>query len=122
MTKDIFHEKEKGHEAKFKLDQELRFKVRCRRNKLLGLWAAGHLGMRGEQALAYAMSLVRLDLDRPASADVVNTILSDFRRMNLRLAEKDVMAEFTRCQVDGEEQILAEYPMPLDSDHVQIGG
>ena len=33
-----------SHEAKFKLDQEMEFKVRNRRNKLLGLWLAERLG------------------------------------------------------------------------------
>ena len=33
-------EREKGFEAKFKLDQEIEFKIRSYRNKLLGLWAA----------------------------------------------------------------------------------
>ena len=37
MTK--FNEREKAFEAKFKLDEELRFKATARRNKLLGLWA-----------------------------------------------------------------------------------
>ena len=40
-----FNEREKGFEAKFKHEEELRFKVVARRNRLLGLWAAG----RGEE-------------------------------------------------------------------------
>ena len=37
---------EKGYEAKYKLDEERRFKAECRRNKLFGLWIAGHLRLR----------------------------------------------------------------------------
>jgi hypothetical protein len=33
-------DREKAFEAKFALDEELRFKAEARRNKLLGLWAA----------------------------------------------------------------------------------
>ena len=36
-----FDDRERGFEKKFELDQELQFKVKARRNKLLGLWAAG---------------------------------------------------------------------------------
>ncbi len=36
-------DREKAFEAKFALDEELRFKATARRNKLLGLWAAGLL-------------------------------------------------------------------------------
>ena len=35
---EVFNEREKGFEAKFKMDEELEFKVAARRNKLLGIW------------------------------------------------------------------------------------
>ncbi len=46
---DSFKQREKSYEAKYKMDQELAFKVSARRNKLLGLWLAKkavHLGTR----------------------------------------------------------------------------
>ena len=36
-----FDNRQKGFEGKFVHDQELQFKASARRNKLLGLWAAG---------------------------------------------------------------------------------
>ena len=47
---DIFEEREKGFEAKYRRDQEQRFKMVARRNKLLGLWAAGKMGLAGAAA------------------------------------------------------------------------
>ena len=41
---DFFNDREKGFEAKFKMDQEMEFKVDARRNKLLGVWLAEKLG------------------------------------------------------------------------------
>src|SRR5262249_46549554 len=49
-----FDDREKAFEKKFEHDQELQFKVNVRKNKLLGLWAAGLMGKRGEEAEAYA--------------------------------------------------------------------
>ena len=46
---DIFDEREKGYEAKFKLDEELNFKIRARRNKLLGYWLAEKFDMSAEK-------------------------------------------------------------------------
>ena len=40
-----FNDREKGFEAKFKLDQETEFRIAARRNKLLGLWLAEKLGL-----------------------------------------------------------------------------
>ena len=37
---NTFDERKKGFEAKFLKDQELQFKIRARRNKYIGQWAA----------------------------------------------------------------------------------
>jgi len=43
-----FDEREKDFEARYRHDQELQFKVKARRNRLLGLWAAGRMGLTGD--------------------------------------------------------------------------
>ena len=47
-----FDNREKDFEARFKYDQELQFKVTARRNRLLGLWAPGRMGLSAEDAAA----------------------------------------------------------------------
>ena len=49
-----FDKREEGFEKKFAVDEELKFKANARRNRLLGLWAAGKLGLSGAEADAYA--------------------------------------------------------------------
>jgi hypothetical protein len=53
-----FDKREEGFERKFALDEELKFKAEARRNRLLGLWAAGQLGMSDDAAIAYAKEAV----------------------------------------------------------------
>ena len=60
-----FDKREEVFENKFAHDEELRFKAHARRNKLVGLWAAGKLGLAGEAAEAYAKAVVTADLDAP---------------------------------------------------------
>ena len=40
------------------IDAALRFRSLARRNKLIGLWAAEKLGIRGDAAVSYARALV----------------------------------------------------------------
>ncbi len=42
---EVFNERKKGFEAKFKMDEEMEFKVSARGNKLLGLWLAEKRGL-----------------------------------------------------------------------------
>ena len=45
-----FDKREEGFEKKFAHDEELQFKAMARRNKMLGLWAAGMLGKTGARS------------------------------------------------------------------------
>jgi hypothetical protein len=73
-----FDKREEGFEKKFAHDEELRFKATARRNKLLGLWAAEKLGLKGAEADSYALSVVMADFEEPGDHDVVRKIRKDF--------------------------------------------
>ena len=72
-----FDDREKAQEAKFARDGELRFKAEARRNKLLGLWAAGILGKNGNDAEAYAKEVVLADFEESGDNDVVRKVVKD---------------------------------------------
>lgn len=73
-----FDKREQAFEAKFAHDAELQFKVAARRNRLVGLWAAELLGLKGDAAVAYAQSLVKSDLEEDGSEDVFRKLRGDF--------------------------------------------
>ena len=72
-----FDKREEGFEKKFAHDEELQFKAMARRNKLLGLWAAGILGKTGPDADAYAKEVVVADFEEAGDADVLNKVAKD---------------------------------------------
>ncbi|WP_304617379.1 DUF1476 domain-containing protein [Paracoccus sp. (in: a-proteobacteria)] len=72
-----FDDRERAYEAKFAHDADLRFKAEARRNRLLGEWAAGLLGKTGDDARAYAMSVVSADFDEPGEEDVFRKVEAD---------------------------------------------
>ena len=118
---DTFRQREKSYEAKFKLDDEARFKARCRRNKLLGRWAAERMGMPRTAVEAYAGEVVSVDLDGPGVAHVVGKVLEDFRARNIEIGEPEIRDEMTRFHTLAMEQIAREYPEPLGPDHERVG-
>ena len=91
---DTFREIERGHEAKYKLDEELRFKAQCRRTRLLGLWAAQHMGMARAEAEAYAKRLVALNLERPGTAHIAARVLADLAHVTLLHESMEPMGNF----------------------------
>ena len=55
---DAYSDSEKGFEAKYKLDEENRFKVDARRNKLLGELLAFQFGFTSDAVAQYAKEVV----------------------------------------------------------------
>ena len=72
-----FDKREEGFEKKFAHDEELRFKATARRNKLLGLWAAEKIGLKGPEADAYAKEVVIADFETPGDEDVFAKVRKD---------------------------------------------
>ena len=72
-----FDKREKGFEAKFIHDEELRFKAMARCNKMLGNWAAAQLGLTGDAAVAYANELVTGNLESQSSDDTLRKVSKD---------------------------------------------
>jgi hypothetical protein len=73
-----FDKRKDAFETKFAHDAELQFKAGARRNKLLGLWAAGLLGKTGADAETYAKSVVAADFEKAGDEDVFEKVRKDF--------------------------------------------
>ncbi|TYC65197.1 DUF1476 domain-containing protein [Stappia sp. BW2] len=98
-----FDKREQGFENKFVHDEELRFKATARRNKLLGLWAAGLLGFEGEKADEYAKEVVRSDFEEPGEEDVFRKLREDFDANNVDQSDHQIrrtMDELMHTAVD----------------------
>jgi hypothetical protein len=72
-----FDKREEGFEKEFAHEEELRFKALARRNKMLGLWAAGLLGKSGADAEAYAKDVVLADFEEAGDDDVLRKMVKD---------------------------------------------
>lgn len=103
-----FDDREKGFEAKFRLDQEAQFRVTARRNKLLGLWAAGHLGKTGADAEAYAKDVVAADFERAGDSDVIEKVVNDLKAKGVAVGEAEVRTQLDKLARTAREQIIAE--------------
>ncbi|MFN4186157.1 MAG: DUF1476 domain-containing protein [Hyphomonas sp.] len=101
-----FDDRERAEEARYALDQETQFKINARRNKLLGLWAADLLGLKGADADAYAKSVVIADLEEAGDDDVVRKVRGDLEKSNLTRTDVQIREEMARLLPVAREQII----------------
>ncbi len=93
-------------ENKFANDEELRFKVIARRNKLLGLWVAERMGKSGPDAEAYAKEVVLADFEEIGEEDVVRKVLKDAEAAGLGLNAEDIHYEMEKLVAIAKEQLM----------------
>jgi hypothetical protein len=101
-----FKNREKGFESKWAHDEELRFKVFARRNKLLGLWAAPQLGR--PDADAYAREVIQADFEKPGEDDVFEKIRKDFDAKGVTVSDHIIRKQMADLLETAAAQIQAE--------------
>lgn len=96
-------DREKAFEAKFALDEELRFRAEARRNKLLGLWAAGLLGKSDPDA--YAKDVIAADFAEAGHEDVVRKLRADFDAAGIAKTEEEIRLKMVELLSEAVTQV-----------------
>ena len=103
-----FEKRGKGFEAKWAHDEELRFKVYARRNKLLGLWAAAEMGVTGPAADSYAKEVIASDFERAGDEDVFEKVRRDFDAHGVSVSDHMVRRKMEELLEVAKHQIETE--------------
>ena len=99
-----FDKRQEGFEKKFAHDEEQAFKAGARRNKLLGLWAAGMMKLSGDEAEAYAKSVVMADFEEAGDDDVFRKIRKDFDAKGVQQSDHQIKRTMEELMVTAIEQ------------------
>ena len=100
-----FDDRENAFENKFAHDAEMQFKAEARRNKLLGLWAAGLMGKSGEAADEYAKEVVKADFEEAGHEDVYRKVAGDLGSLADEATIRAKMAEYLS---EAKAQLMSE--------------
>lgn len=85
-----FDEREAAFERKFVLDEEQAFRAVARRNRLLGEWVAQKIGKTGEDATAYAWSVVQADVAEAGHEDVFRKVRADLDAAGANVSDAEL--------------------------------
>jgi len=100
-----FEDRENAFENKYAHDAEMQFKAEARRNKLLGLWAAGLMGKEGEAAADYAKEVVKADFEEAGHEDVYRKVAGD---LGDKADEATIRAKMAELMAEAKAQIMYE--------------
>lgn len=92
-----FDDREKSFEKKFAMDQDLKFKAESRRNRALGEWAGGLMGLKDAALEDYIKAVRKADLAEKGDDDVFRKVKADLAGKGVKVADADIrkkMGEF----------------------------
>jgi hypothetical protein len=100
-----FDDRENAFEAKFAHDAEMQFRAEARRNRLLGLWAAGLLGKSGDEAQDYAREVVKADFQEAGEDDVFRKLKAD---LSGRADDSAIRGKMQSLLAEAKAQLMRE--------------
>ena len=101
-----FSDREKAFENQYARDQEMQFKVTARRNRLLGHWAAGLMGLTPAEADAYASDVVRADFEEAGDEDVIRKLLGDLTSAGVEIDEATIRQALEHKTAEARRQLI----------------
>ena len=102
-----FDDREQAFEAKFAHDQDLEFKTTARRNRTLGMWAGGLMGLNSPALENYAAAVVKSDFEQPGDEDVLRKVFEDLKGSGVQISEGDVRMKMDELMAVAREQLKA---------------
>lgn len=100
-----FDNRENAFENKYAHDEEMKFKVAARANKLLSLWAADLLGKSGDEVGAYTLAVIKSDFEEAGHEDVVRKVAADLGGKSNADEIREKLAELT---ITAQHQVMDE--------------
>lgn len=92
-------------ESRYAHDQEKKFKIESRRNRIFGLWAAERLGKSGAEADAYVQDVVKASFAKAGDDDIFDKVRADFDAAGHASSDADLHAAMEKALVEAEAQV-----------------
>lgn len=103
-----FKDRQSAFENKYAHDQDMLFKIEARTSKLFGLWAAGQMGMAGDDAVAYAKTMVAENLTEAGYDDIRRKVVADFAGRNVSVSDHMIETALAQSMADAAAQVESE--------------
>jgi len=101
-----FNDRERAFETKFARDEEMQFRILARRNRLLGEWAAGLMGLTSAEADAYAKDVIHADFEEAGDEDVIRKLLGDLTSAEVEVDEVKIRETLDHKTVEARRQLM----------------
>jgi hypothetical protein len=101
-----FDDRERAFETKFAHDEDMKFRITARRNRLLGEWAARQMGLTDAESESYAKDVIRSDFEEAGDNDVIRKVLGDLTGAGIEIDEEAIAEALRNKEIEARRQII----------------
>ena len=101
-----FDDRERAFETQYARDEEMQFRIIARRNRLVGEWAAGLMGLTDVEATSYAKDVVRADFEEAGDEDVIRKLLGDLTSAQVDIDDARIREALGHKTVEARRQLM----------------
>ena len=101
-----FDDRERAFETKFAHDEDMKFRITARRNRLLGEWAARQMGLTDAESESYAKDVIRADFEEAGDNDVIRKVLGDLTAAGVEIDEEAIAEALRNKEIEARRQII----------------
>ena len=101
-----FDDRERAFETRFAHDEEMKFRIIARRNRLLGEWAARKMNLSDAESQSYAKDVVRADFEEAGDEDVIRKVLGDLTAAGVETDDATIREQLNHKEVEARRQII----------------
>ncbi len=80
----------------------------ARRNRALGQWAAGLMGLQAQHVDEYAKAVVKSDFEQPGEEDVLRKVFEDLKGSGVSVSEGEVRMKMAELLAQARENVRTE--------------
>ena len=103
-----FDDRERAFETKYAHDEDMKFRITARRNRLLGEWAARQMNLSEAETASYAKDVVRADFEEAGDDDVIRKVLGDLTGAGVDCDEAKIREALGHKEVEARRQIIQD--------------
>jgi hypothetical protein len=101
-----FDDRQRAFESKFAHDEEMKFRLVARRNRLLGEWAAAKMGLSEEETSSYAKDVIRADFEEAGDEDVIRKVLGDLTAAGIETNDSEIRETLDHKTAEAKRQLI----------------
>ncbi len=98
-----FDERGKNFEKKFKIDEELKFKVQASSNKYLAEFVSKKFGKSEEEKNIYLQEVIKADMEESGQEDVFRKIKKDFQAASISIEDSEIRDQMKKALLRAKE-------------------